>query len=152
MHTLCHDGPHRGCLQEKGVVRQEWRRTDKPSSTPLQGTSTQSCAIPTTNPTSQQEGETTPRTLHMPNAGSSQANQIISPRPREISAHHKPPEAFISVSKGASTKRSMSVPAESSAMQPNSFSALNEDHILDVLQDVLQRENSPYLPPHEPDC
>ena len=138
--------------KKKGVVRQEWRRTDKPSSTPLQGTSTQSCTLPTTNPTPQQERETTPRTLQLPNAGSSQAIQIISPRPREISAQQKPPEAFISVSKGVPTKRPLSVPVESSALQPNRFSALNEDHILDGLQDVSQRVNSPYLPPYEPDC
>ena len=138
--------------KKKEVVRKEWRRIVKPTATPPQGTSSQSCALPFTNPTPQQEGDFIPHTHHLPTAGSSQGNQVLSPRPRDDTAQHMPPEAFISVPKGASTKRPLPAPAESSAIQQNSFSALSEVHILDGLQDVLQREKPPSLPPHAPDC
>ena len=138
--------------KKKGEVRKEWRRIVKPTATYPQGNCIQSCTLPLTNPTPQQEEDTSPRSHHAPIADSTQGNLIISTRPREATAQHKLPDAFTPVSKRASSKRSLSAPAESSAIQQNNFSALNEVHILDVLPDGMHRENSPSLPPHEPDC
>ena len=59
-----------------------------------------------------------------------------------------PPDVFTLVTKGLSPKRSPEPPEPPLRESHNSFEVLNEEHILDVLQDVLHRENQPTEPLH----
>ncbi|KAJ8432350.1 hypothetical protein Cgig2_021120 [Carnegiea gigantea] len=118
--------------KKKGVVRKEWIRIEKPVDKSIQ-----SREHPNNNLIPQQARVASPITHPPPNTGSSQVNQVISPKPKESPPQQKSPDAFITISRGASPKHLLTVSVDSPAFHHNSFSALNENHILDVLQDRL---------------
>jgi len=138
--------------KKKGVVRTEWRRIEKPKAPSQPVINQQSGEQIITNQDPQQSGATTP-TTQLPIAGTSQNNMVPTPsRPREASSQEKPSEAFLTVSKGASPKRPSAVSTDSLCTHQYSFSVLSDVHILDVLQDVFQRESMAAPLRHESNC
>mgnify|MGYP001070461423 CR=1 FL=1 len=107
------------CKKRKEVVRTEWRKKAQTTLSP-------------------------PRVTSRPGP-----NPAPMPRPLEASTSlEPPPEVFTLVTKGTSPKRSPEPPEPPLRESHNSFEVLNEEHILDVLQDVLHRENQSIDPLH----
>ena len=110
------------CKKKNGVVRTEWRKKAPPSTEPP-----------------------TVRVLPEP-CSTPPPTQRLSPSPQA-----PPPEDFIMVSKGTSTRRPAVISEAQMSEHQNSFEALNEAHILDVLQGVIHRENQSTDPSHVTD-
>jgi len=95
------------------------------------------------------EKENSAFSLFPPVTGQPGPNPAPLPPPLEASTSlEPPPEDFTLVSNGSSPKRSLVPPEPSLRESHNSFEVLNEEHILDVLQDVLHRENQSTDPIH----
>ncbi|KAJ8426495.1 hypothetical protein Cgig2_029237 [Carnegiea gigantea] len=84
---------------------------------------------------------------HQPSSGIPDPSIPSSPPKPNAPVSQEPPlDVFTRVSRGTSPKRPPVTPDAPLSEHPNSFDALNDAHILDVLQDVLQRENRPDTP------
>ena len=111
--------------RKKVTVRMEWRKKSQSTSQPSAPDKEQNC--PPLHKTSGTQ---------------------VPPRIEEESSQELPPCPFTLISKGAPPNVYLPTPMEPPRAHHNSFMALNEAHLLDELQNVLQRERQPNSLPH----